>query len=40
VVSSDVRSQELDLLDIALEDVPIDTARLVAAYRRWWVPAR
>jgi hypothetical protein len=40
VVSCDARSQELDLLDITLDDVPIDTARLVAAYRRWWVPTR
>jgi hypothetical protein len=40
VVSSDGRSQELDLPDITLDEVPIDTARLVAAYRRWWVPAK
>jgi hypothetical protein len=40
LVSSDGRSQELDLLDITFDEVPVDTARLVAAYRRWWVPAR
>ena len=40
LVSSDRQSQELDLLDITLDDVPVETARLVAAYRRWWVPAR
>jgi hypothetical protein len=38
VVSSDGLLQQLDLLDIAVDDVPRDTARLVATYRRWWVP--
>jgi hypothetical protein len=40
VVSSDGLSQQLDLLDITLDDVPRDTARLAAAYRCWWVPTR
>jgi hypothetical protein len=39
-MSADGRSQQVDLLDITLDDVPVDTARLVAAYRRWWLPAR
>ncbi len=40
LVSADGRMQHLDLLDVVFDDdVPEGTARLVAAYRRWWVPA-
>jgi hypothetical protein len=30
--------QRMDLLDIDFDDSPEDAARLIAAYRRWWVP--
>ena len=33
----DGQAHELDLIDVAVSDDPRGTARLVAAYRRWWV---
>lgn len=40
VVVADGHTAKLDLLDLIFEaDVPADTARLVAAYRRWWAPS-
>ena len=39
VVVADGQPAKLDLLDLIFDaDVPADTARLVAAYRRWWAP--
>ncbi len=40
VVVADGHTAKLDLLDLVfIADVPADTGRLVAAYRRWWAPA-
>ena len=39
VVMADGHTAKIDLLDLDFRgDVPADTARLVAAYRRWWAP--
>jgi hypothetical protein len=38
VVHADGSSQQLDLLDVDVDESPADTAKLVSAYRRWWVP--
>jgi hypothetical protein len=38
VVAAEGVVQRMDLLDIEFDTSPEVTARLIAAYRRWWVP--
>lgn len=40
VVTLDGRRQRLSLLDVVITDESYDAARLLAAFRRWWVPLR
>ena len=40
VVTLDGRRQRLSLLDVVITDESHDAARLLAAFRRWWVPLR
>lgn len=38
VVTFDGRRQRLSLLDVVITDESHEAARLLAAFRRWWVP--
>lgn len=38
VITLDGRQQRLSLLDLVITDEPHEAARLLAAFRRWWVP--
>jgi hypothetical protein len=38
VVTLDGRRQRLSLLDVVITDDSHEAARLLAAFRRWWVP--
>jgi hypothetical protein len=38
VVTLEGRRQLLSLLDVVITDRSHDAARLLAAFRRWWVP--
>jgi hypothetical protein len=40
VITLDGRRQRLSLLDIEITDESHEAARLLAAFRRWWVPRR
>ncbi len=40
IITLDGRRQRLSLLDIVITDEAHDAARLLAAFRRWWVPQR
>jgi hypothetical protein len=38
VVTRDRRRQRMSLLDVVITDDSHEAARLLAAFRRWWVP--
>lgn len=40
VITLDGRRQRFSLLDIEITDESHEAARLLAAFRRWWVPPR
>lgn len=40
VVNLDGRRERVSLLDVSITDESHEAARLLAAFRRWWVPLR